>query len=270
MITLRRLSLLGTLVSLISLSALATQSTSLQIQLGNPSGATTNSSNHSHCLLQCAQYSLDYSDTLGEPNWVGWDLTSTDIGSASRSSTFYTDTRLPSTFYRVTTSDYTGSGYDRGHMCPSADRTDTSAHNQVVFYMSNILPQSADNNQGPWEKFEAYCRTLAQSGNELLVMSGGETYNGSYIPSGAAAIPGYTWKVVVVVPAGSGTAASRVTSSTRVIAIDIPNVSGVRSNPWQNYIVSAGQIEGWTGFTFFTNLSSSVAAALRSKVDSGG
>lgn len=269
MMNIRTLTFLGTFASLISLPVFGTQSTSVEMQLGNPSGATTNSSDHSHYLLQCAQYSLDFSDNLGEPNWVSWDLTSTDIGSAGRSSTFYTDTRLPSTFYHVTTSDYTGSGYDRGHMCPSADRTDTSAHNQVVFYLSNILPQSADNNQGPWEQFESYCRTLTQSGNELLIQSGGESYNGSYIPSGAAAIPGYTWKVVVVVPPGSGSALSRITSSTRVIAIDIPNVSGIRSNPWQNYITSAGQIQSWTGFTFFTNLSSSVAAALRTKVDSG-
>src|SRR5947209_6974573 len=209
--------------------------TSLQMQLGNPSGATTDANNHDHYLIQRTVEALDYSDNLGEPNWASWDLTTADEGSATRSS-FITDTTLPSTFYRVTTSDYTNSGYDRGHMCPSADRSVTVADNNIVFYMSNILPQAPDNNQGPWESFEAYCRTLANAGNEILVYSGPATFDGSYIPSDAAAIPGYTWKIAVVVPAGSGTALSRVKSTTRVIALKMPNTQGIRSVPWKNYI----------------------------------
>ena len=259
----------GVIFPLVSIAVLATQSTSLEMQLGNPSNATTSTTNHNHYLLKCAQYSMDFSDNMGEPNWVSWDLTSSDVGSAGRSSSFYADTRLPSSFYEVTESDYTGSGFDRGHMCPSADRTDTSADNKIVFYMSNILPQTADNNQGPWERFESYCRTLSQSGNEILIVSGPSTFSGSYISSGVAEIPGYTWKIAVVVPSGSGTALSRINSGTRVIALKVPNVAGIRSNPWQNYITSANQIQSATGYTFFTALSSSVATALRAKVDGG-
>ncbi len=244
----------------------ATQTTSLQMQLGNPTGATADSNNHNHYLLQCAQYAFDYSDTLGEPNWVAWDLTASDIGSSGRSS-FITDTRLPSTFYHVTTNDYTNSGFDRGHMCNSADRSDTVADNQVVFYMSNILPQTADNNQGPWELFEAYCRTQAQAGYEVLITSGGSGYTGSYIASGVAAIPGYTWKIAVFVPTGSGTALSRITNATRIVAIKMPNIAGIRSNPWQNYITSTLQLQSDTGMTFLSALSASIADVLLAKVD---
>jgi DNA/RNA endonuclease G (NUC1) len=246
--------------------ARATQSISLQMQLGNASGATADSTNHGHYLLQCAQYTFDYSDTLGEPNWVAWDLTASDIGSAPRSS-FITDTRLPATFYHVTTSDYTNSGYDRGHMCPSADRTDTSADNQIVFYMSNILPQSADNNQGPWEQFESYTRTQAQAGYEVLITSGGSIYSGSYIASGVAAIPGYTWKIAVFVPTGSGTALSRITSATRIVALKLPNIAGIRTNPWQNYITSTLQLQTDTGYTFLSAVAPAIADVLRAKVD---
>ena len=248
--------------------ARATIDSSVQMELGNPSGATADSTNHSHYLIQRTVESLDFSDSLGEPNWASWDLTSTDIGSSGRSSTFYTDTTLPSGFYEVTTDDYTNSGYDRGHMCPSDDRTDTTADNKLVFYMSNIIPQTADNNEGVWESFEDYCRTQASNGNEVLLICGPSNFTGSTIPSGKAAISGYNWKIAVVVPAGSGTAASRVTSSTRVIAVKIPNISGVRSDPWTNYVTSANQIQADTGFTFFTSLSASVATALRAKVDS--
>lgn len=260
----------GTLAFLLAATGLhATQSTSLQMQLGNPSGATSSSTNHNHYLLQCAQYAFDYSDNLGEPNWVSWDLTLSDQGSATRTSSFYADSRLPTTFYHVTSSDYTNSGYDRGHMCPSADRTDTSAHNKILFYMSNIVPQAPDNNQGPWEKFETYCRSLTSSGYEVLLISGPSTFNGSYIPSGAAAIPGYTWKIAVVVPSGSGTAVSRINTGTRCIALKVPNSQGIRSNPWQNYITSAGALQTATGFSFFTALSSTVRNALLAKIDSG-
>lgn len=78
---------------------------------------------------------------IGEPNWASWDLTTSDIGTASRSSSFFVDTNLPTNFYWVGTSEYSGSGYDRGHLCPSADRTDTTNDNAMVFYMSNIMTE---------------------------------------------------------------------------------------------------------------------------------
>src|SRR5256714_4539252 len=197
---------------------------SLQMQLGSASGATADPNNHAHYLIQRDQYALDYSDANGEPNWVSWDLTSGDIGSSGRSS-FLTDSTLPVGFYRVKTTDYTNSGYDRGHMCPSADRSITDADNAIVFYMSNVMPQTPDNNQGVWESFEYYCRSLANAGDEALITDAGSGYTGAFIPSGKAAIPAYTWKIVVDVPAGGGTAPRRLTSSTRALPGKGPNIS---------------------------------------------
>jgi hypothetical protein len=152
-------------------------------------------------------------------------------------------------------------------MCPSEDRTDNTADNKLVFYMSNIIPQAANDNDGPWASLESYCRTLADSGNELLICCGPSGFSaGTRIPSGKAIIPDYTWKIVVVVPLGSGTAASRITSTNRVIAVKIPNNNSVSSS-WQNYITSARQIELDTGYTFFTALPPDVADALRNEVD---
>jgi len=239
----------------------------LQMQLGNPSGATANTNNHDHYLIQRTVEAIDYSDTFGEPNWASWDLTASDLGSSGRTSSFYTDTNLPPNFYRVSTDDYSGSGYDRGHMCPSADRTITNTVNKLVFFMSNIIPQAPNNNEIVWENFEDYCRTLAQSGYELLIMCGPSGFNGTLIqPSQRVFIPAYTWKIVVVVPSGSDNALSRIDATTRVISLKIPNSNSVSSS-WQNYVTSASQIEVDTGFTFFTALPSDVASALRNKVD---
>lgn len=249
------------------LQSSATINASLQMQLGNPSGATADTNNHDHYLIQRTVEAIDFSDNLGEPNWASWDLTASDIGSSGRSSSFYTDTNLPPDFYWVTTGDYTGSGFDRGHMCNSDDRTDNTTDNKLVFFMSNIIPQTADNNQGPWEVLEAYCRTRAQAGDEILIICGPSDFNGSRIsPSGKAAIPGYTWKIAVDVPGGSGTALSRITTSTPVIAVRMPNISGIRSVSWSNYLTSVNAIQADTGYTFFTSLSPSIATVLRAKI----
>jgi DNA/RNA endonuclease G (NUC1) len=246
----------------------ATIDQALQMQLGNPSGATVDPNNHSNYLLQRTVDAVDFSDTHGVPNWVSWDLTSPDIGTAGRSSSFYQDLLLPTTFNRLTSSDYTNSGYDRGHMCPSYDRTDTSANNKLVFYMSNIVPQTPDNNQGIWQDFEDFCQDQAIAGDELLITCGPSLYTGAQIqPSGEASIPGYTWKIAVIVPPGSGTALSRITTSTRVIALKVPNISGIYSVPWSTYVTSANQLQADTGYTFFSALPSSVATVLRAKVD---
>jgi DNA/RNA endonuclease G (NUC1) len=255
------------LLSVLRVSAII--DVTLQMQLGNPSGAIADPNNHDHYLIQRTVEAMDYSDNLGEPYWVSWDLTTADVGNVSRSTKYFPDTNLPPSFYLVTDNDYIGVGninFNRGHMCPSEDRTDTRADNDALFFMSNIIPQAAVNNQGVWGNFEGDCRNLANAGNELLIICGPSGFGTNRIPSGKAAIANYTWKIVVVVPLGAGTALSRITASTRVISLKIPNSNNVTAN-WSNYVTSASQVQVDTGFTFFTALSPAIASALRNKVD---
>ena len=252
------------------LQANATIDASLQMQLGNPSSATADTNNHNHYLIQRTVEALDYSDNLGEPVWASWDLTAGDVGSAPRSSSYYTDTNLPPNFYRVTDNDYNGVGainFNRGHLCPSEDRTDTTNDNKLVFYMSNIMPQSGPNNQGVWENLESDCRTLASAGNELLIICGPSGFGTNKIPSGKAYIGSNVWKIAVIVPTNSGTALSRLSVTNRVIAVSIPNVTNGLSSAWQNYVTSARQIEQNTGFTFFSAVPANIAVVFRAKVD---
>ena len=65
-----------------TLLASATIDVTLQMQLGNPSGATADTNNHTHFLIQRSIETIDYNDTLGEPNWASWDLTAPDCNSA--------------------------------------------------------------------------------------------------------------------------------------------------------------------------------------------
>ena len=239
----------------------------LQMQLGNPTGAIVDTNNHDHYLLQRAVEALDYNDNRGLPNWTSWDLTTNDLGTASRTGSFFDDTNLPANFYHVKDADYTYSGYNRGHMCPSADRTITTNDNRMVFFMSDIIPQTPDNNQGPWARLETYCRALTPT-NELLIICGPRTFSGARInTNGPVLIPDYVWKIIVVVPSGEGPALSRITTATRVIAVDMPNIQGIRSVNWTNYLTSVNALQTNTGFTFFTALPAGVANVLRAKID---
>jgi len=237
-----------------------------QMQLGNPTAATVDTNNHTHYLIQRTQYAMDYNDTTHQANWVSWSYTSTDTGSTSRQDSYRADTNLPAGFTRIGSATF-GTGYDRGHMCPSADRTTSVADNDATFLMSNMIPQASKNNQGLWATFEGYCRGLASGGSEVLITCGPGDFGATTISNGMK-LPGSVWKVIVVAPSGTALASSKVTSACRVIAIHTPNTASVSSN-WTDYITTVEEIEATTGYTFFSSLPTSVARYLRKVKDTG-
>jgi len=242
---------------------------SLQMQLGNPSAATPDTNNHSHYLIQRSIEALDYNDNRGQANWASWDLTSGDAnGAVARQDSYAADKSLPPNFYKVAASEYSLSGFDRGHLCPSADRTDSTNDNDMTFLMSNMMPQAPDNNRITWNHLESYCQTLADVGNEILITCGPSGFDGSTLSSSSHIfVPSNTWKIAVVVPLGVGTALSRITTTTnRVIAVIVPNTNGVSAN-WSNYVTSVHEIELRTGLTFFSALPGTIASAFRAKID---
>jgi endonuclease G len=246
-----------------------------QMQLGNPSSTTSDTNNHAHYLSKQNVLALDFSDHRAGPNWVSWNLTKADIGGSERTGSFLKDANLPPNFTNVLVhDDYTRSGYDRGHQCPSKDRTASPVINTQAFNMSNVLPQNGSMNSGVWRIFEEECQSLAGSENELLIISGGGGYNGERITNNDmsgryAAIPGYFWKIAVVVTQKTDdarTALNRIDETTRVIALKIGNVSqtGIR---WTNFVTSANQLQDETANTFFSALPPEIAEVLRAKMD---
>src|SRR5215813_46614 len=123
------------------------------LPFGNPSDAGGDPNNR---LVLRLQYAASWNGKERTANWVAWRLVAQDIGDTERSQ-FYADPEIST----PSPKDYTNSGYDRGHLCPSKDRSDTPENNQAVFTMLNIIPQSPDNNRGPWEKAERFERDLA-------------------------------------------------------------------------------------------------------------
>jgi endonuclease G len=244
------------------------------LALGNPSGAVASTSSPTNYLLVKPQYTLGYNRDQGKPIWVSWHLGATDLGSAARQDDFRADESLPTGWYQVKQSDYSGSGFDRGHKCPSANRTATVADNSATFLMSNMMPQAPNNNQQTWGNLEDYCRTLVRAGNELYIVCGsygrGGTGSAGYqttIASGRVTVPANCWKVLVVLPAGSDDV-SRITSSTRVIAVNTPNTNSVNS-AWGGYRTSVDALETATGLDLLSALPLSVQNTLEARADTG-
>jgi DNA/RNA endonuclease G (NUC1) len=234
---------------------------SVHLALGNPTGATTDLSVPNNYLMEKPEFALSYNRDKGTANWVSWHLSSEWIGGLSRVDSFRPDPAVPADWYRVLSTDYSGSGFDRGHMVPNADRDNENSLpiNQATFLMTNIIPQSPDNNQGPWAAQENYFRTLLPA-NELYIVAGGIGQGGfgsggfaNTIVGGKVHVPSHTWKVALVLPKGEADL-SRVTCGTRTIAVLMPNVQGIRNDNWEKYLTTVDQIESLTGYDFFANL----------------
>jgi len=245
------------------------------LALGNPSGAVTDVSKPTNYLLVKPQYTVGYDRDQGKPNWVSWHIDISDRGSADRQDDFRNDTSLPAGWYQVQASSYNGSvtGFDRGHNCPSADRTSTLENNSATFFMTNMMPQSSKNNQGPWAKLEDYTRTFLP-GNEMYVICGSYGKGGigskgvryETLDNGHITVPSNCWKVIVILPVGDNDAA-RVSATTRVIAVDMPNIDAINSD-WTTYRTSVDAIEVATGYDILSNLPVAVQEVIESKVDS--
>lgn len=230
--------------------------------LGNPSGATNNTANENNYLLTKAGYSLSWNRSRNIPNWTAWRLDSSWIGAANNGS-FAPDTSLPAGWYQVTPTDYSEPVYDRGHMCPSGDRTVNQTINSETFLMTNMVPQLPANNQGPWVDLENYCRTLAAQGNEIYIISGGhgQAVNGSNQPitigstaQNRVVVPKVTWKVVLVLANGNNDLSRASSRSTRAFGVIMSNESIVQATPWRNYRVTVDAVEYLTGYDFFNQI----------------
>ena len=244
------------------------------LTLGNPSGATADPAQPTNYLFSKSQYALSYHRDRGILNWVSWHLSTDWRGSAARQYDFRPDNTLPAGWYQVQATSYSGSGFDRGHNCPSADRTNTAADNSATFLMTNMMLQAPRNNQQTWANLEDYTRTFLNSGNEVYVICGsygrGGTGTNGYLTTldqGRVTVPARCWKVVVILSTGTNDA-TRVTTSTRVIAIDTPNDQSI-STSWGTYRTSVDATEAATGLELLSAVLTAIQQTIEARTDNG-
>jgi DNA/RNA endonuclease G (NUC1) len=248
---------------------------SVHLTMGNPTGAVASTDQPNNFLIEKPEYVLSYSRDLGRPNWVSWHLSDEWIGTLTRVDSFRPDPAVPFDWYRVQSFDFAGSGFDRGHMTPNADRDkETSIPiNQATFLMSNMVAQAPDNNQGPWAALESYLRTLLPA-NEIYIVAGGAGAGGTgsnggttvTLANGHVTVPEETWKVALVIPKGDDDI-SRVSCSTRTIAVIMPNIQGIRNDPWENYLTTVDAVEALTGYNLFSNLPQAIQACVEAGIN---
>lgn len=238
------------------------EATERYLKFGNPSNASTSDANN--FLMVNSEFALSYNRSRGTANWVAWTISESDFGAAERANDFRPDDRLPKEWARISTNDYTGSGFDRGHLCPSADRTSSPEANSATFLMTNIAPQTGDLNRGVWERLESYSRELVRQGNELYVIAG--MYGEGRRIKNKITVPNGFWKIILVLPEGIDNFAS-ITPETRVIAVDMPNINGVMNDDWRKYRTTVRNLEQKTGLNLLSNLPPNVQGALEAKQD---
>jgi endonuclease G, mitochondrial len=238
-------------------------SQNLHLLLGNPSNA--NATNPNNYLLERQQYALGYGRDRNLAHWVSWHLDASWLGSTPRQDNFRPDGALPTGFYQVTPDDYRGSGYDRGHLLPSADRTANARDNAATFLMTNIVPQVPEHNRGIWRVLEEYERDLVyQYDRELYIIAGAYGTQGTIGQRQKIAVPSRLWKVIVVMDQ-PGSGLNGISETTQVIAVDMPNRK-ISGDDWQRYQTSIDSIELATGLDLLSNVPEAVQAALESRV----
>ncbi|MGD9563463.1 MAG: DNA/RNA non-specific endonuclease [Pyrinomonadaceae bacterium] len=226
---------------------------------GNPSNASEGDPDN--YLIVGEGSIISYNNSRGSANWVAWLTTKADLGPSLRRPDFQPDPRLPLSFTRIGYFDYSGSGYDRGHMVPSADRFADRELNEETFLMTNIVPQTAALNQHPWEKFESFARGQARRGFDVYQIAG--VYGTKEILKGKVAVPTNCWKLIVVMPGKRSDIGERI----RMIAVDMPNEDGIEQGGWERFKTSIRAIEEKTGYDLFRTLPREIQDDIETRVE---
>lgn len=197
----------------------------------------------SNTVVEHKSFTLSYSDEHKQAEWVYYLLTQEMVsGSEGRSNNFKADPVLGDE-RSAHPSDYTRTGYDRGHLCPSADvRNDKEAQYQT-FYMSNMSPQAPAFNRGIWKRLEEQVRSFVMKHDSIYVVTGPVlTADLQQIDNDTdISVPEYFYKVIYS-PADGG----------QMIAYLLPNRKC--DGDADDYIVTVDSIETLTSIDFFPQI----------------
>lgn len=241
------------------------------VLFGNPSDATTSSTNN--YLHTRSDFVVCYNGSRGIPNYVSWHLSKSWTGTG-RASGWTTDPNLPTSLHQATDSDYTGSNFDRGHICPNMDRNENATTSKATLQFSNAAPQNPSMNQTQWVQFETYLNDLVNnSDKEIYIVSGvigtgGYDKNNVYrtaLPNDASVtVPAYFWKVALILPNGTDDVCRTTASNAQMIGVYMQNKA--LSGSWTSFTQSVDYIESITGYDFFENLEDVVENSLETAV----
>lgn len=206
-------------------------------------------------IIRHTYYTLSYVEDHEQAEWVAYELTRErlDKNWVDRAGSFFPDPLVRTE--SATPRDYSGSGYDRGHLVPAADMAfDTLAMNET-FFMSNISPQERAFNGGVWRELEENTRDWARKFEHLYVVTGPvltRPGNGQ-IGFSKVTVPASYYKVLLA------------PEQHRAIAFVLPNA--VSDKPLMEYACTIDQVEELTRIDFFPNLLQGLDEELEGSLD---
>ena len=122
-------------------------------------------------IIEHKGYSLLYNEKHKQASWVSYVHTSQKLeGKVKRKNRFTMDPKVKRKSSK--TSDYSNSGYDRGHLAPAADMSWSEEVMRESFYMSNVSPQLPSFNRGIWKSLENSVRIWCLEADSLFVVVG--------------------------------------------------------------------------------------------------
>lgn len=210
-------------------------------------------------LLEQYSYTVSYNPDLCIPNWVAWELNEEKlVVRESRNSKFMPNPKLPDD-EAVTTKEYSGSGWDRGHMCPAGDNKYHWRAMNESFYMTNICPQNHNLNRGDWKELEEACRRWAEV-EPVYIVCGPINYRtpkyGYIGKEFKIRIPDAFFKVVLTgVQSGN----------PRAVGFVYKNEAG--NNKRDKYVNSVDEVERITSMDFFSALPEDVENRIEATCD---
>ena len=192
------------------------------------------------------------------PNWVAYELTAEELkGKTPRAKGFSMDFDYKGG--QAMREDYSNSGWDKGHMAPSADMKWSQIAMTESFYLTNVCPQNHDLNGKDWHELEKHVRAWAEKYGCVWVVCGPYVYANSYGTIGAHN---------VVVPDGFFKAVLRQEGEVyRSIAFVFENDSN--RQPINKAVVSVNDVELLIGYDLFANLDDRIEETVEDQLNWG-
>jgi len=202
-------------------------------------------STQNHQIISYTQFTLSCNEEHEQADWVAYELTVEEVGmKQERCNCFKTDKNILTKSAKK--SDYTSTGFDLGHLSPTADNNMSKKANEESFKMSNISPQLPGFNRGIWKSLEVWTRQQAVIDSVVYVVTGPVFLNNlGSLGKNNVTIPGYFFKILL----------KHKDSKTFTIAFLIPQIGAV--GELRDYIVTVNSIETITGIDFFPELNNS-------------
>lgn len=205
-----------------------------------------------------AGFTLKYNPSTIGADFVAYKLCRDDLkGEITRKNRFFSDPQIiQQGLPYAKNSDYTKSGYDRGHLLPSADRQATQIANDATFNLANCLPQTPALNRGTWKKIEEATRKQTALYDTLYIVTGvipSTLPNQPSIGANKIKIPQAFFKAILKLKNNHYSAQAYI----------IPNNAQSDPNP-ETYLTTIDNIERLTKLDLFHKLEDSIEKRVES------